>query len=98
MAAIDGIQAYKMYEKTSKNGNVYYVGRIGGVKVVMMRSDREKGNNGEAVWNVIYTPAQPFKKEGTGYQPAAPKARSKPRPEPEDYERELDPDDPALAF
>mgnify|MGYP001610367062 CR=1 FL=1 len=88
------IQGFKLYEKTSKNGNIYYVGRFGSMKVVVMRSDREKGNSGEAVWNVMFGKAQPaVKREAAEYQSKAP-ARAAQRYE----ETERDADDPALAF
>lgn len=86
------IQGFKLYEKTSKNGNVYYVGRLGMMKVVMMRSDREKGNSGEAVWNVMLGKAQPATKGDANYQ-SRPPAKT-----PHYEENARDEDDPALAF
>lgn len=87
------IQAFKLYEKTSKNGNIYFVGRFGGLKVVVMRNDREKGNSGETVWNVMFGEAPPApKRDDEGYRP------NKPRVPTQNAERERDPNDPSLAF
>jgi hypothetical protein len=42
----------RLYEKTSKNGNVYLVGRLGGTRITVLKS-REVADDGGAVWNVL---------------------------------------------
>ena len=39
----------KLYERTSKKGNVYFAGRLGMANVVLFKSD-EVSENGQPVW------------------------------------------------
>jgi hypothetical protein len=53
--------AAKLYEKTSKNGNTYLTGRMGGVRVTALKS-REIADDGTAIWSLVFA-------EAPAYQP-----------------------------
>ena len=55
----------KLYEKTSKAGNAYFVGRWGGAKVTVLKS-RETADDGGAIWNVMLSEAAPYQPRGNG--------------------------------
>jgi hypothetical protein len=48
------LQAAKLWEKTSAAGNVYLVGRLGGVRILILRN-RAAGTEGEPDWNLFFT-------------------------------------------
>ena len=52
----ESIRAFRLYEKTSKHGNTYLVGRWGGAKVAILKS-RDVADDGNAVWDVLLSPA-----------------------------------------
>jgi len=52
----ESIRAFRLYEKTSKNGNTYLVGRWGGAKVAVLKS-RDAADDGSAIWDVLLSPA-----------------------------------------
>jgi hypothetical protein len=47
------LQAARLWEKTSAAGNVYLVGRLGGVRVLILRN-RAAGTEGEPDWNLFF--------------------------------------------
>ena len=47
------LQAAKLWEKTSAAGNSYLVGRLGGVRVLVMRN-RDAGTEGEPDWHLFF--------------------------------------------
>ena len=53
--------AAKLYEKTSKSGNTYLTGRMGGVRVTALKS-REVADDGTAIWSLVFA-------EAPAYQP-----------------------------
>ena len=65
--------AAKLYEKTSKNGNAYLVGRLGGVRLTVMKS-RETSEDGAAIYSLMFSEAQPYQPPSNGTQ------RNKQRP------------------
>lgn len=69
------IKLAKLYEKTSKSGNVYMTGRIGGAKVALLKS-RETQDDGGAIWEIVLTQAND---KAVVYSPAV---SNDPRPEP----------------
>jgi hypothetical protein len=53
------LQAAKLWEKTSAAGNTYLIGRLGGVRILILRN-RAAGTEGEPDWNLFFTePAAP---------------------------------------
>jgi hypothetical protein len=47
------LQAAKLWEKTSAVGNTYLVGRLGGVRVLVLRN-RAAGTEGEPDWHLFF--------------------------------------------
>lgn len=50
------IRLARLYRKTSKSGNDYFVGRIGGAKVALLKS-REVAEDGGEIWDILLSPA-----------------------------------------
>lgn len=50
--------ATRLFEKTSARGNVYMVGRLGGVRVTLMKS-HETAEDGGAIWELKFAAAAP---------------------------------------
>lgn len=46
----------RLYEKTSKSGNVYLSGRIGMARIVIVKS-REPTDDGTAMWDILLSQA-----------------------------------------
>jgi hypothetical protein len=63
--------AAKLYRKTSAKGSIYYVGRLGGAKVTLLRSN-EVSENGDEVWSLMLSEAAPYQPKGD----AKPKSRA----------------------
>lgn len=49
--------AAKLYRKKSAKGTTYFVGRMGGVKVALVKS-RETAENGDEIWSLMFSEAQ----------------------------------------
>ena len=57
-----------LYEKTSKAGNLYYVGRINaGARILMLKNGRKQGDN-DPDWELFLVHAE----DTRGQRPAAP--------------------------
>lgn len=54
----------RLYETTSKNGNIYMRGRMGMANVVLLKS-KEVSDSGQPIWNLVVSEA-PRKED---YQP-----------------------------
>jgi len=67
----ESIRAFRLYEKTSKNGNTYLTGRWGGAKVAVLKS-RDVADDGSAMWDVLLSPAQERPKPDTRQQAESP--------------------------
>lgn len=69
----------RLYEKQSSRGNTYFVGRLGGARVVMMRDERAEVSDGTvAVWELMLSPADEAPPRRA---PSAPAPRTRtPRP------------------
>jgi hypothetical protein len=50
------IKAARLYERTSKNGNIYLVGRRGSLKIIVIKS-KYPGENGELIGRVLLSEA-----------------------------------------
>lgn len=50
------IHVARLFEKTSANGNPYFVGRWGGAKVALLKA-REPAEDGTPVWNLLLSEA-----------------------------------------
>jgi hypothetical protein len=81
------LQAAKLWEKTSAKGNVYLIGRLGGMRILILRN-RDAGSDGEPDWHLFFTDGAPRAAPETSPKPAAysaPRRRQqrRPRREPE---------------
>ena len=47
------LRAAKLWEKTARGGNTYLIGRLGGVRVLVMRN-RDAGGEGEPDWHLFF--------------------------------------------
>jgi len=52
--------AAKLYRNSSAKCVTYFVGRCGGVKVALLKS-KEIADNGDEIWSLIFSEAQPYK-------------------------------------
>lgn len=50
------ITAARLYERTSAKGNVYMTGRLGGLKVVIIKT-READDQGHPIWELKFSAA-----------------------------------------
>lgn len=57
------LQAAKLYRKTSKSGGTYFVGRMGLLKVALLKS-RETADDGSEIWNLLVSQAAAPKQPG----------------------------------
>ena len=46
------IKLARVFEKTSANGNRYFIGRLGFAKILIFQSN-DSGDGGEAIWDVL---------------------------------------------
>lgn len=53
------LTAAKLYERTSKSGNVYISGRLGSLRLTLLKS-RETGADGEPMWELKLSEAGPY--------------------------------------
>ena len=57
------ITACKLYEKTSKAGNIYLTGRLGGLRVLIFKT-RELADDGVTpIWELKLAQAAPYEKK-----------------------------------
>jgi hypothetical protein len=74
------LQAAKLWEKTSAKGNTYLIGRLGGVRVLILRN-RDAGAEGEPDWHLFFADgAQRAAEESAGPPSAQPPRRAAHRP------------------
>jgi hypothetical protein len=52
------LKAAGLWEKTSAAGNTYFVGRLGGVRVLILRN-RDAGAEGEPDWHMFFADGAP---------------------------------------
>ena len=52
--------AARMYRKKSKTGATYFTGRMGSVKLALLKS-KEAADDGSEIWNLVFSEAAPFK-------------------------------------
>ena len=72
-------KACRLYEKTSQRGQMYLVGRMGGVKIAIVKS-KETTDDGQPIWSLLYSEA-PQREPITAREPdSAPAPRSKASP------------------
>jgi len=55
--------AAKLYRKTSAKGTIYFVGRLGGVNVALLKS-RETAENGDEIWSLMFSEASQKPRDG----------------------------------
>ena len=73
----------RLYEKTSKTGNQYFVGRLGLPKVAVLKS-KEVAEDGSPMWDVLVQEApseprrKPEAKEEQPHEATAPAAAAQP--------------------
>lgn len=54
------ISVAKLYERTSQRGRSYMTGRMGSVKIAVLKTD-EKGDDGHPIWEMKFSAAPPRK-------------------------------------
>jgi hypothetical protein len=79
------IKAYRLYKKTSAKGVVYFQGRMGNLKVVVLKS-KDVADDGTEMWDVLYSqaPSQPRDASQSSY--ASPKPADPAKPAPSTYQ------------
>ena len=78
------LQAAKLWEKTSAKGNTYLIGRLGGVRVLILRN-RDAGTDGEPDWHLFFA-------DGSQRAEASPQpASTQPRRQRSAYTRRSEP-------
>jgi hypothetical protein len=50
------LQLTKLYRKTSKSGSTYFVGRLGGVRLALLKS-KDVADDGGEIWNLVVSEA-----------------------------------------
>ena len=74
------LKLFRLYEKVSARGNHYFVGRLAGARVIVMRDERAELSEGTtAVWDVLLSPADEAPPRRS---PNAPAATAAPRTAP----------------
>jgi hypothetical protein len=68
-------QAARLWEKTSAAGNSYLIGRLGGVRVLILRN-RDAGTEGEPDWHLFFADRVPRATEASP-QPASAQPRQR---------------------
>ncbi len=53
--------ATRMFRKTSAKGTTYFSGRLGGVKVALVKSN-ELAEDGSEIWNLLFSEAAPYQR------------------------------------
>ena len=51
--------AARLYKKTSAKGGTYFTGRMGGVKVALLKS-KDTAENGDEIWNLVFGEVAPY--------------------------------------
>lgn len=51
--------AAKLFRKTSAKGTTYFVGRMGGVKIAVLKT-KELTDNGDEIWSLVFSEAAPY--------------------------------------
>ena len=73
-------QAAKLYRKVSASGNEYLAGRMGGVKVALLKSN-DAAEDGSEIWSLMFSEAPPFKpSDGPSQKPKFQNIREAQRP------------------
>lgn len=68
------LKLFRLYEKVSARGNRYFVGRLAGARVIVMRDERAEISEGtEGVWDVLLSPADEAPSRRAPNAPAAPR-------------------------
>jgi hypothetical protein len=84
-------KAANLYRKTSAKGATYFVGRMGGVKVALLKSSHT-ADNGDEIWSLMLSEAQPYQpRDDAKAQSQAPQPT--PSEAPRGYDRASGPDD-----
>jgi len=88
--------AAKLYKKTSQKGTTYFAGRMGNVKLALVKS-KDVADNGEEIWSLIFSEAKPYQpRDDAKAQSQAPTTTLAPppdRPPRRDFARTDGPDD-----
>lgn len=59
------ISVAKLYERTSQRGRSYMTGRMGSVKIAVLKTD-ETSDDGNPIWEMKFSAAPPRKDRPTG--------------------------------
>lgn len=66
-------RAARLFEKVSGKGNTYFTGRMGGVRVTLLKSN-EVGDGGEAIWSLMFAEAPAIKPDSADKSDSKPPA------------------------
>lgn len=79
------IKLCRLYERQSSRGNKYFVGRLGGARIVVLRDEQAELSEGTiAVWEICLSPADepaPWRAPSAP-RTTAPRASKAPKPDP----------------
>lgn len=56
------ISVTRLYERTSAKGNPYMTGRMGGVKIAVLKTN-ETDDEGHPIWEMKFSPASPHPRQ-----------------------------------
>lgn len=91
------LKLFRLYEKTSAHGNRYFVGRLAGARVIVLRNERAVPSEGtEGQWDVFLSPADDTPTRRAPSAPATPRTttpRAAPRAAKPDPNRSFVEDD-----
>lgn len=62
------ISVAKLYERTSQRGRLYMTGRMGGVKIAVLKTD-DADDEGHPIWEMKFSPAPPSKAKAADKAP-----------------------------
>jgi hypothetical protein len=54
--------ACRLYRKTSQKGSTYFTGRMGGVRVTLLKS-KDTADDGGEIWDLMFAQAPPSPKK-----------------------------------
>jgi hypothetical protein len=78
----------KLYRKKSEKGNTYFTGRLGGARVVLLKSNDTADDGGE-VWNLLASEAPAKRDQDAAQRPQEPERRQT-APAQRDWQRPMD--------
>jgi hypothetical protein len=83
------LKAFRLYKKTSAKGTVYFSGRSGNLKIVVLKS-KDTADDGTEIWDVLYSQAQERPRESqSSYASRSPEPATRQEPAKPYVDREM---------